>query len=400
MNLQSLDLLWRRYRKPLLLTAVVLTAMAAVWRVPNELQYLLFRDDNSAAIDLRARFDETRAWFSAPAFYDEGEPDEEGGFDYPPASYLMFWPLLGWLPFTAVRVLWAAACLGAAAGIAWISVRATRPRNPGAALLLALIPFGGYALGATLRVGQISFLVLVLLLIALDLLHRRPKSLGRDLAVGVLLLAALIKPTLGAPFVLMAMLLPGGFLPAVVCILGYGFLYAAAAAFRPESIFTLTRQWLGATSPIETYYLGGQTNIYRWLVLAGLDSWIVPAMVLMLLALLTWTLAHRRADFWTLMGAGAIVTRFLTYHRLYDDALIFLTLIPLFRFASRAEPSGGLSRAAALLFFLNWAALLAPGSIINEPGPLRPVAEAAQAVIWLATLGFLLVCARKKSSVS
>lgn len=400
MSLHSLASFWDRYQKPLLLTAIVLTAIAALWRVPNELRYLLLPGEGHEVVDLRARFDETRAWFTSPGFYEYSARDDTGGFDYPPASYLMFWPLLGWLPFSVVRVLWAAICLGGAAGIAWISVRASRPRAPRTALLLALIPFGGYALGATLRVGQLTFFALALLLLAFDLMQRPRNNRGMGLAAGLLMAAALIKPTLTAPLIMVVMLLPGGLLSAACCILAYFILSMAAAAFRPESLFTLARQWTESAGSLESHYLDGQTNIYRWLSLAGLESWILLTSVLSLLIFAAWTLIHRRADFWTLIGAGAIVTRFLTYHRLYDDALILLPLISLLRIASRSEPPGGLSRGAGFLFFLNWAALLSPGSIINEPGPLRPVAEAAQTVIWLATLAFLGVHARKNSSNS
>lgn len=44
-----------------------------------------------------------------------------------------------------------------------------------------------------------------------------------------------------------------------------------------------------------------------------------------------WVSQNRHVDFWVLMGIGAIVARMWTYHMMYDDLIIVLPMIALFR---------------------------------------------------------------------
>ena len=71
-------------------------------------------------------------------------------------------------------------------------------------------------------------------------------------------------------------------------------------------------------------------------MLAGLRllKWQTPASLLVLFLLGCWTLRHRAGDVGLIFGVTAIVARFWTYHRVYDDLLILLPMVALFPIAT------------------------------------------------------------------
>ena len=91
--------------KALRLVAAVLLAAGGTWLVYH-FHRLVLDTGPTRAIDLRLRIREVVAWF-------DGVPVYETMSDavYPPASYVMLWPVLGLLDMGAARVAWA---LGAA----------------------------------------------------------------------------------------------------------------------------------------------------------------------------------------------------------------------------------------------------------------------------------------------
>jgi hypothetical protein len=84
------------------------------------------------------------------------------------------------------------------------------------------------------------------------------------------------------------------------------------------------------------------------------------ASVLIFAAFTAWAYRHRRADTWILLGAAAIVARLWTYHRIYDDVLLLLPMVALYRLARAEAPP---RRAAPVLFGLTWLAAMAPARL-------------------------------------
>jgi len=100
----ALEAFWRR-RGPLALNiaSVVLAIAAGVW-LSYEFWRLLFQRGEWGAIDLAARYREVQGWFAGIGVYWE-----YSSAVYPPATYAMLWPLLGWVPgLGMVRWLWGA----------------------------------------------------------------------------------------------------------------------------------------------------------------------------------------------------------------------------------------------------------------------------------------------------
>jgi hypothetical protein len=363
---------------------VALMIAAAVWRLGNELPRLLYEADG--AFDLSLRHREVQRWFAGLEVYG----DVERG-DYPPASYVMLWPLLGWLALAPARWLWALTALVALTWLGWLAAREGRAASRDQVLLLALLPFSVYASSATLAMGQIINHALPLLLGGLLLLHRGGGRLRYDLVASLLLLFALVKPPLSVPFFWIALFGPRRLRPMVLVCVGYAALTLFAVAFQPGPMLSTLTGWLSETP----YAEGGHTNLHKWLALAGLRAWMLPASLAILAALARWVYRHRDIDIWILLGVCALAAQFWIHHRLYDHLLIIVPMITLFRIASRASPDGG-DVLAAMMFGLTWLTLHAPASVLGYPSPLATIMEAGQGAIWFSALVFLLHRARRE----
>jgi hypothetical protein len=94
-------------------------------------------------------------------------------------------------------------------------------------------------------------------------------------------------------------------------------------------------------------------------------------------------------DRWLLIGVAALIARIWTYHRVYDDVLILLPELALFRIAvsqsHRATIAGGLLGVTAL-------AMLSPGWLLEGRTVWSPIFNTAHSVLWIAILVFLMVC--------
>ena len=90
------------------------------------------------------------------------------------------------------------------------------------------------------------------------------------------------------------------------------------------------------------------------------------------------------------MGVSAIVAHFWTYHGPYDDLLILLPMISLFRIAKQEPTTSGMDVIASLLIS-SWAVLLfVPARIIVYQTLQSMIVEIIQTVIWFAILIFLM----------
>jgi hypothetical protein len=371
--------LWRRHGGAVLLVAVLAMIAAAAWRLTNELPSLLFAADG--AHDLRLRHWEVPRWFEGHPIYG----DQERG-DYPPASYVILWPLLGWLGLAPARWLWALTGLGALGWLAWAGVRASGASSRPQILVLALLPFSVYASSATFAIGQLVNHTLPVLLAGLLHLHRSEGRWRDDLLACTLLLASLVKPPLSAPFFWLVCFVPGRWRPIVLVSLGYVALTLLAVSFRDDPLLVSLFGWLGETPQAHN----GHTNVHKFLVLAGLRSWMLPASIAIISALGVWVYRQRRADYWLLLGVCAIVAQFWIHHRLYDHLLVVIPMISLFRLARSPANTSHVDVIAGMLFALTWLTLHAPASMLGQPTTLSRLLEGGQAVVWLTVLVFLM----------
>ena len=135
---------------------------------------------------------------------------------------------------------------------------------------------------------------------------------------------------------------------------------------------------------------GNVANLHVWLGSLGLKEWILPTSLALLLALGLWSYRYRHIDIWILMGVTSYIARFWTYHRWYDDALILLPIVTLFRIAKRGPSDHAEDVIASVLLGVTLLLMLAPGGLFLLPPPWNTVYVIGQVIVWIATLVFLL----------
>jgi len=397
--------LWAAHGGLLLRIAVVLVAIGTPLRLLRVFPNLLWDSGIGSAIDLRARYLEVHTWFAGLPVYGTVETA-----DYPPASYAILWPLLGWLPLDMARWLWAGAILVGLGSLAYVMARAGKASTPMQWLFMALIPFSVYPATAVIAQGQLAIHCLAPLMAGLLLLRRGRGRWWEDVLAAGLLVISLAKPTVTAPFFWLVLFLPGRLRPIMLVLFGYLALTLLAASFQDASLPSLLQGWRNQESQIGVIH--GRANLSWLLAAAGLNQAIVPVALLTLLGLGAWTWRHRGVDFWLLVGVIGLVARLWIHHRAYDDLLILLPMIALLRLAKQpAAPARDLARdltrdlngrdvTAGLLFALTWVTMVAPSNLLSRlpaPAPLRSIWLGA---LWVTALLFLLGQARQERAKS
>jgi hypothetical protein len=373
---------WGRHGELVLFWAVACMLVAALWRLGNGLPELLL--DPDGALDLRLRHREVHRWFAGLPVYGRVERG-----DYPPASYVILWPFLGWLALEPARWLWGLTSVAALGWLAFLFVRESRATGSLQALLVGLLPFSVYASVAALSLGQVTNHTLPMLLGGLLVLQRGPGRWGEDLLASGLLLAALMKPTLSAPFYWLVAFVPGRLRPLVLVFLGYATLTLFAVSFQDGPLLATLQGWVVE----KPQALHGHANIHKLLAVAGLEAWMLPVSAGILLWLGWWVFRHRRGDYWILLGVSAMVSQLWIHHRLYDHALVLVSMITLFRLARPGPKPDGSDVVAGVLFALTWLTMHAPGSVLGSGGVRSAVMQSGQVLVWLAVLVFLLYLA-------
>jgi hypothetical protein len=78
----------------------------------------------------------------------------------------------------------------------------------------------------------------------------------------------------------------------------------------------------------------------------------------------------------------------------YDDLLILLPMVTLFRIATQRAPGAAADRLAGPLLAITLLTTLAPGGLYLLPMPWNKLYVALQTITWVAVLIFLLNYAR------
>jgi hypothetical protein len=212
----------------------------------------------------------------------------------------------------------------------------------------------------TIGNGQLILHLLSLLVSGLYWTYPARRNWRKDLFGAGLLLVTLVKPNVSIPFFWIILFRPGGLRMAVLTSLGYVSLTVFAVFFQRMEFTVLLREWLvRATEAAE----GGYGDLHVCLFTVGLGEWILPASLIALAALGLWVYRHRDGDYWLLLGVTALFARFWTYHRLYDNLLILLPMIALFRIAKRGPSVHGEDVVAGLLLAATTLIMLAPARL-------------------------------------
>ncbi|MDB9529334.1 glycosyltransferase 87 family protein [Oscillatoria sp. CS-180] len=406
--------LWMGHRHKLLPVAVGLLSVSCLNRLLKEFVRLIWGSGNSGAIDLKIFYEAVQLWFSGVPTYAE-LPSAV----YPPASYLMMWPFLGWLAVPPARILWAVMTAIALVWLIYLVIQESHAETWAEKALIGLLPIF-YATRTGIGNGQLVVFLMPSLIAGLLLFHRCAQ-LPQRLLAAAMVVGALIKPNVTAPFFWMVMFASRGqwYLPNVFVLVGYGLLTLWAAAFQDASAIALMRQWfsqaeVGAEFGAQTGGYANQNSLMSWLeantnldghpllTFIGDFELNTPLTLTVLFVLGVWVLWHRRVDPWLLLGVCAIAARLWTYHRIYDDILILLPTIAAFRLfkqasdssiASTSRPSEAAEYAKAywsgLVFTLAYLAAVMPANLLAAAPIISSLFTASQVAIWLS-LGIFL----------
>jgi hypothetical protein len=194
----------------------------------------------------------------------------------------------------------------------------------------------------------------------------------------------------------------------------YAVLTFAASLFQERNAVQLFHDWLdrgmkgvvwGATrgeGSIAVREDGSlrilSVNLHSLLGALGLETLFAPASLAALALLGVWCWRHRRDSVWISMGVAALAARFCAYHGWYDDVLLLLPLVVLFRTAKGGDSESTNERVVAgSLFAAMIASLLAPGGIYTLPHPWNNAYVIGQSSVWLAVLVFFTIRAARSA---
>ena len=265
------------------------------------------------------------------------------------------------------------------------------------AAFVALIPLAIYPSGATTGKGQLAIHILPLLLTSLILLRQPDPDWHKDLLGAFLFLIALVKPSVSVPFFWLVLFVPGRLRPTMFVVLGYVGLTWLTSLFQPAGPIQFLYDWqtlarAGIDWGAQTG--GGVNNLPGWLGFQDVLSGNMAFSLILLMGLGVWTYFHRRADLWILRGVTAVVARFWTYHRWYDEPAHSATHDCS---AAHCQPKAGNFRSETRGSYFVCAHLApydGPGRVVFIALAWNEIYVNLQAVIWIADLIFFVVLAR------
>jgi hypothetical protein len=400
--------------------ALGLATLAAGWLGYGFWRLTLVHQRFGGGVDLRLRWREVLRWWDGVDIY-RFDPDAM----YPPASYLMFTPIVGWGPFRQVRWLYAALMVLCLVLLVRTLLRAAGGDRRQRILLVAAA-LASYPLGAGIGNGQVALPVLLFVLVM--------AQASSAPAAGLALVAAVLKPTLGGPFAVLVLTKRRGAVAAALAAIVYlaltlgatlplgrdpverleawaerGVQGAEFGANRGEgSIGTRNQRSLetavlegsgrpdgvkarrAPAPPPEPLLTIKSINVHSLLAWWGRPRWMTLGTVLTVLAAWAWALRRRAAPLWTRLGVLGITTVLCTYHAWYDHALLLLPFVALQRIGT-GEDAGGLApRHARRLAVWLALSLLAPGGLYLLPHPWNNAYVIAQTAIWLTAAAALV----------
>jgi hypothetical protein len=297
---------------------------------------------------------------------------------------------MGWMDFFQARLFAAVAMTVATAWLAFMFVKESGARTRLERLFVAFLLLSMYATGFSIGHGQLTIYTLCALLVGLILITKDEVRWQDDVLPAAFILFALVKPTISLPFLWLVLLRPGRLRPAILVGMGYVVLTVFAVAFQNFDFQGLMQAWLArSVEGAAREAVGGYGNIHSWLAMLGLREWNMLASLLLFLALGYWTYRHRDDDLWLLLGVTAMVARLWVYHRSYDDMLVLLPMITLFRIAKWAPAKDDYNLMAGVLLALALVMMFVPALILILPA-WKAVLKNSQSLIPLMLLAFLL----------
>jgi hypothetical protein len=250
--------------------------------------------------------------------------------------------------------------------------RALARHGAAMAALGAVVGAGIAANGTAITVGQFSILCAGCIALQMVFIAQ-----GRPVVAGGWWALAMLKPQIGLPFVLLFMIRRQqlGTLFGALVLVGLSLLACVWTEVLPD---TLIQHWRGGMSmkfAAGGYGIGPGTLANAF----GLNFRMVQlvclcTLVVLALALTGFVRRHEEEALLPLAGACAVVGMFITYHRHYDNVMLFPTLLASLHAAAVSRRPLPTAVAVAILL-----SLVVPKRVLE----LVPFHESLQAAVWL-----------------
>ncbi len=393
------------YKAKHILPAIALLVAAIISRLPYEFHRLLFSNTELGAIDLIQRYDEVLLWFSGQHIYSI-----LNSAVYPPASYLMMWPFMGFYSWQLVRWIWAISTVIFLVVLTKILLKNHSLETPLQKTFWALFILAHYSTGITIGNGQFTIYIMLALVACMIFILPGKNHWLKSILGGFFAALSLIKPTVALPFMWLVLFVPKNMYPALATIVIYAGFSLVACSFQEQEIFQLHFDWLSlgmkgaawssliSESGEESAFLGkdiGYADIHNLLASLGMSHWALPVSLSLLALLGCWVYFHRNCNLWILMGVTTIFSRIWTYHRVYDDMLIILAIFAVI-FILKENLNSETEKVGKALLIIAIVCSLAPASLRLLPSPWDLAFKLSQLSVWLAMLIYLLDSAYKE----
>ena len=380
---------WERHRAVIIRVLAVIMAIVATLKLGDEFCRLTLDHGSTGAVDLRHMHRWIGIWFSGQSLFQNSRAAL-----YPPATYLMLWPLMGWISFTTARWLWAGLFIILLFLTSFFLIRASGAKTPAEKIFVVLLFLSINGTGVAVGSGQFILLILPALLAALLLIERDDDDMPHDVMAGALVAWTLVKPSVALPFIWVFLFRRRHWRAVVIAVVIYTGLTVASAAVQKETLPALLQAMFHRTT-VATTSFPGTRNLHAVLTTFGLAEWMTLSSVIVFFGFGCWVFSRRDADLWILTGLAALIARMWTYHRVYDDALIILAELALWRIARTGKISTERAQAE-ILVVSNAFLMLCPARFLDyEHGWTVPwLCITLQSVAWLVTAIFLAARSR------
>jgi hypothetical protein len=381
-GLNKIKGIWTRHSSMFLRLAIGLSLLSIAFRLFSESYRLLLSTEHAGAVDLLLRHGEIQRWFEGlPVYINKKHTG------YPPASYVLLFPFLGFLSAQAARWLWWVITLVELSFLALWTIRFTHTTARLEKILVFLTFISAYPITVTIGNGQLGIHILTMFLCGLLLLQRGSDWRSESLA-SVFLLLASTKPSFSAPLYWIILFAVGRLRPIIFVGAGYVLLTGLALAFQPDPYLQIFADFFRHNA--EVIDTDGAAQIAAWMNALGLRQWTPVITLGLFFALGVWVLLNRRGNLWLLLGVSAIVARLWTYHRMYDDLLVLVPMIALLRLLRDYALTVDQKTIGGCLLGISWLALQMPASTYKFPFPWNMPYEMGWPAIWGSMLFYLI----------
>jgi len=259
---------------------------------------------------------------------------------------------------------------------------------------------------------------LVLMIIALLMLRKKKKNIFNDILISLVTVLALVKPSVTAPFFWIFILVYPNYRIVLFTVGIYIILTIIPFYFRGMNIFDYlfyNENSLAFSTMLKQTYInvvsgtiygsagGGYANLHSLFGYLGISRFNLIASEISLILFGLWTYLNRKADFWLLLAVTALFSRLWMYHRVYDDILLIVPMITLFRLIKLEKLSINIRQSSLIMLIITTVSMLAPARL-QLIAPWSYFFIWGHIIIWFVLLFFFLYLIRKqylsKSQVS